>query len=429
MSSSSAQAATDPNGSATRTADSAATRSDAPSAPFARQRLRLGIAGVGLSVVLSFGWLLLTVTGLVALPEGWHPLPQSIVGELPLPASSVIGATLAAMIVFVLHTLLLAPLEFVGGALVVRNRPGVARWAAGWLRGVTVQGVLFAVVAGAIATTANVIGNFGLGGLSPALVAAGFAIALLAGQGPLARIVASLAVREPSTHVHELATAGGVRPERIRVVDAHDESFVGGWIGLVNPQLWLPARWTTPEHASLLNVQLARRHAQWSSGARRRGLLRAVLWNATGVLLFAPMLPWSFTDPRAYLVLPALATLWSFLAVLLLPGPSRTTVYNADRTAATRLGTDAVANAITQLDRWQDDEPERSAGVEFVFHPVPSRNNRLRSLRAKGTHVLGGGHQLTRLTLFISPASLSLLSRVVHCNIGRPSLWVVYPGD
>lgn len=428
MSSSPAPLTTEPLG-ASAGSSAADSRTTTASASYARQRLWLGITGVGLSVILSFAWLLLTITRTVTLPDGWHLLPQSVVSALPQPVANVIGAVLAALLAFVVHTLFLAPVEFAGGALVVRERPGTVRWGAAWMRGVVVQAVLFAAVAGAMATTAQVLSTFGLSGMAPALVAAGMGVALLAVQGPLSRVVASLPLRSADAYVYELATAGGVRPERIRVVDARDESFVGGWIGVVNPQLWIPARWTSPEHASLLSVQLARRHAQWTSGARRRGLLRAVLWNAVGLLIFAPMLPGSFTEPRLYLVLPALATLWSFVAVLLLPTPSRTTVYNADRAAGARVGNEAVSSAITQLDRWQDDEPERSAGVEFIFHPVPSRNNRQRALRAKREHVLGGGHQLTRLTLFTSLATLSLLGRAVHCNIGRPSLWVVYPGD
>lgn len=37
---------------------------------FARRRLRLGITGVGLSVLLALAWLLATTTGLIPLPDG-----------------------------------------------------------------------------------------------------------------------------------------------------------------------------------------------------------------------------------------------------------------------------------------------------------------------------------------------------------------------
>jgi hypothetical protein len=93
------------------------------------------------------------------------------------------------------------------------------------------------------------------------------------------------------------------------------------------------------------------------------------------------------------------------------------------------IGTDVVIDAIGALDRWQDDEPERSPLVEFIFHPVPARGARERALRTRRTVALGGGHQQARLTLYASVAGLGFLGRMVHCNIGQPSLWVIYPGD
>jgi hypothetical protein len=258
-------------------------------------------------------------------------------------------------------------------------------------------------------------------------------VLLLAAQGPIARLVTSLPVRPLGTTsdaaLVELARAQGVRPDAVRLVDAPDEAFVGGWVGVGAPALWLPTRWTAPDHRDLLTVQLARRHAQFTSGARRRGLLRAAGWPALGVLLFAPLLPWTPMDAPFWLALPAVSTLWMFVGVLLLPSLSRPVVINADLVAAARLGRERVARAVQQLDAWQDDEPERAPGVEFVFHPVPSRGNRERALQRTPPRTLGGAHQLTRLSLYASLAGGSLLGRVVHCNIGRPSLWVVYPGD
>ena len=49
--------------------------------------------------------------------------------------------------------------------------------------------------------------------------------------------------------------------------------------------------------------------------------------------------------------------------------------------------------------------------------------------------VAGAGPELpqpwntARTALFLSWASLGLLSRAVHCNCGRPALWVLFPGD
>jgi hypothetical protein len=257
----------------------------------------------------------------------------------------------------------------------------------------------------------------------------GASLALIATQGFMAKLVASLRTEPADETIGALALEHGVRDTAVRVVHATDEAFVGGWIGVQAPALWIPSRWTAPEHRDLLAVQFARRHTQFTTGARRRGLLRAVLWPVAGVALFAPLLPWSSTDAAFWLALPALSTLWTFVAVLLLPSLSRPIVYNADAAAAQRLGTSKVVHAIRQLDAWQDDEPERSPGVEFIFHPVPSRANRERALARVHRKTFGGAHQQTRLTLFTSLTAFGLLGRVVHCNIGRPELWAVYPGD
>ena len=390
--------------------------------PFARQRLVLGITGVGSTVVLSVVWLLFTQFGVVEFASNWRPLAA-------LPSFLPMDAAIAALVVFLVHALLLAPLEYVGGARVVRQVVSRGEWLAAWSRGVAVHASVFAVVAAATATVALALRPLGAASWAPAFVAVGVTLAFLEFHGPLARVMARLAVRAPSDAEAALATANGIHADRLRIVDVADESFVGGWVGLVLPELWIPARWTTEDQRALLEVQLVRRQSQVTSGARRRGVIRTVLWQGVGLLILVPILPWELTEARTYLVLPAVASLWSFVAVLLLPTPSRTAVYNADHAAAERLGTAAVLAALPPLDRWQDDEPVRSPGVEFIFHPVPSRVNREHALQRSDREVFGGAHQLTRLTLFTGLATLSVLGRAVHCNIGRPALWALYPGD
>lgn len=59
--------------------------------------------------------------------------------------------------------------------------------------------------------------------------------------------------------------------------------------------------------------------------------------------------------------------------------------------------------------------------------PVPSVDNR-RRLTRNSPWSLGGWHA-ARTTLFLSWSCLGLLSRAVHCNAGRPELWVLLPTD
>ncbi len=385
-------------------------------ATFARRRLRLGITGVGATVVLSAAWLLLLVFNLA-------PLPAALLAPAS-PLVTVVRSAALVVAVFGMHALLLLPVEALGGLAVSRGRLGVGAWAAAWLRGVAMQG---AVVAGVAASLS--FASLSLGWVGAVVVAFGMGVALLALQGILARVGARLTVRPLDESLHALARSAGIAPERVRVVHGASEAFVGGWVGLVGPTVWVPAAWTEEQHHALLAVQLVRRVAQRDTLARQRGVLRAALWPALGVALLAPLLPWGWDDARLWLALPAASTLWSFVAVLLLPAATRPAVYAADAFAAQQLGVEPVIAAVRTLDSWQDDEPERSRLVEFIFHPVPSRGNRERALRRQRAVVFGGGHQQTRLTLYASMAGLGLLGRMVHCAVGRPDLWVLYPGD
>ena len=97
---------------------------------------------------------------------------------------------------------------------------------------------------------------------------------------------------------------------------------------------------------------------------------------------------------------------------------------------AARLGfeRELFRRTIERLDAEQDDEPERPRAVETVFHPVPSVANRVARLEEPGASVRGAW-QAARQALFLSWAGWSFLPRAVHCNSGRPGLWVLYPGD
>jgi hypothetical protein len=102
--------------------DSSERESAAAAPTFARRRLRLGISGVGLSVVSALAWLALLITGVVVPP----PL-SSLTGSVPTPVLTVVQAVTAVIVVFVLHALLTVVFEYRGGAVVVRHRPTVGR--------------------------------------------------------------------------------------------------------------------------------------------------------------------------------------------------------------------------------------------------------------------------------------------------------------
>ncbi len=120
-------------------------------------------------------------------------------------------------------------------------------------------------------------------------------------------------------------------------------------------------------------------------------------------------------------------TLWSFVGLLTLPVWSRRGVIEVDQLLREQgVPEDRIERIAEQLDALQDGEPERAAMVEAVFHPIPSVRNRLEGPRS---HSAVGYWDAARTSAFLSIAGLGLLGRAVHCNCGRPSLWVFLPTD
>jgi hypothetical protein len=239
----------------------------------------------------------------------------------------------------------------------------------------------------------------------------------------------------PSASLVDAAREAGVVPESLLVVDAADESFVGGWAGIRARRLVVPSLWTSLPKPTLVAI-LARRRVIGASGAHVRGVLGAVAWNCLGfslvVAIILVLTRISLTSAAGILTLSAGMTLWSFAGVLVLPTLSRSAVYVADRDGAALAGVAAVSAAILAVDHWQDDEPIRANLVEVIFHPVPARASRLAQLTKPSRRLawmLPQAHHIARHALWLSWASLSPLARAVHCNVGRPALWVMLPGD
>ena len=377
---------------------------------YARKRLRLGISAVGSTVLLA----LATVA---------FDLPHRL---LPIDADSSFGSALAAVFLAVVaHALLLVPFDIVGGLVVVREEPGAARWSLRVLRALVVQWALLVL---AIAITMRVAQSAG----TPAAigVVVFLQLAVVHRQAWLARLVSGVRVQAPPPALVEAARSVGIPASRLRAVSAAAEpAFTGGWVGLANPVLWFPLDWTTRLDAGALRAQLARRAAVVTSGLRRTGWLTAIAWNTLGLALAVRLPHADLLTAAGVVTVMAWATLWSFVGVLVLPSFSRPAVLAADAAGAAATSADETCRAIATLDALQDDEPARSEWVERIFHPIPAKSARLAALAdPSGTAPRGGWHA-TRMMLLLSSVSFGLLGRAVHCNVGRPSLWVLYPGD
>jgi len=332
-----------------------------------------------------------------------------------------------AWIALGVYLILQAPFDLVGGWWLQRRHSRGARelgaFLGAWVRGVAVQVGIFALAGASALALYSFFGGFAV--IFGALVGM---IMLLGLQGPLVWITTGLRTRTLSEPEAKLAAQAGLDPSVVRVVDAKDDSFVGGWMGLPGAEtLVVPHIWSQALSAEGWVSQLRRRAVARASGQRLRGVLLALTWNIAG--LASGVLMYGVADAGALLRVVAAYTLWSFVGVLLLPSASRQGVYAVDFATA-QGGADLtdLHGALQDLDNLQDNEPSRSDVVESIFHPVPALSRREDALR-NATPQTGGAWHAARMSLLLGQALASPLSRAVHCNIGRPELWAAYPGD
>lgn len=376
---------------------------------YARSRLWLGVTGVGLSVVLA----------LATIATGW---PARLLPANPDTPFLVHVGHVAA--VLGLQILLFFPLDVMGGCVVVRKKPAFGRFLGQWLRGAVVLYLVALVAASALLAVGRAAAP-----VAVVATAIGLGVLLLAGNGVLARVVAALPSAPATDVVRKAALRAGIDSTRVRLVTTDEEAFTGGWLGLTGGMLWLPQRWVDKLAPDELAAQLARRAAvrAW----RWRGIALALTWNGFG-LLMALQAPGGGAAAAAQLVTSsAWFTLWQFAGLLLLPSLSRSAIMEADAVAAVRVGADPTYRAIAQLDEWQESEPSRDEAVDTIFHPVPQLRERVERLQAgaKAEALPPGFYHATRTMLASGWAFSGLLGRVVHCNVGRPTLWVVFPSD
>jgi len=376
------------------------------------------MSGVGL-IVLASVFLLVTELPLELLPleQSWSD--GDLRGLLVL---------IGCLIVFLL------PLDLLGGFLLPnRSRPNTitaGAFAKSWVRGVGIQALLFLTASLSILAMGR---SFGL--LGAALTVLGGMVVLVAFQLPVAKLAGALKQRIGGSPGDEAVisealrqvSAWGWEPRPIVVLDHNDTGFTGGVVGLPGVEsIVVPAASLTKLTPEQLAVTVARRLEAIRSGSRTRGMLFAFAWVVGGFVLSA-MLPGAGVASVGELTMTCLGfTLWTFLGLLTLPTLSRQAAHAIDRKVIDRgASAETFDAAVKTLDLLQDDEPRRSAWIETIFHPVPSVDNRRK--RSAGTFPIAW--HVARMTLFMSWACTGMLVRAVHCNVGRPELWVMLPTD
>ena len=362
---------------------------------YARARLYLGISCVGMWTTVSALALLFSV-------------PERVLSESTL--WSLTGITQLAGVIF-LYAFVQGAFDLFGGFVLPkeygRYTPNLTRFLGHWFRGAALHGVLLLAVGVALLAAAR-WGGFALALLAFLLINIG----LIYGQVWLARLMGGL---------------GAKRENENLLLSSPYPHFTGGIAGfkeVVMPQAWRES--FGPETFDLL---VKRKRMLIETRSRLLGLLTALLWNTLGFVL-AYIAAGGTTSVAGLVSFSLWSTLWAFLGVLLLPTLSRRAVFQGDAHAVSsgqevRLLTDALK----ALDRDQDDEFRRGQAVETVFHPIPSVARRIERLETRDTPPRFATWHVARTALYLSWANVSLLSRAVHCNIGRPEVWVFLPSD
>ncbi len=385
---------------------------------YARSRLWLGISGVGLIVLLSLGCLALEA-------------PQKF---LPSDTTWSIVDCVALGVVFVALIVGMVPLDLLGG-YVLPNRAGrnvvsAKKFVASWFRGVVVQAGFFF----AASLFLLLLGRW-YGALGASVGVTILCVLLVAFQLRLGRMAGSLrtikdlgpADRERLLAATRITAAHGWAARDLVLLSNQDPGFTGGVVGLPGQEkIVLPAGMLNRLSSDELAATIARRLEATDDGSRTRGLLVAFVWVLLGFNLSA-MLPGAGVASVAALATTCLGfTLWTFLGLLILPSLSRQASFAIDSRVVDRgVSAQSLTRSVSKFDQLQDDEPARGPVIETLFHPVPSV-----SRRQGQTHTSTPiAWHAARMTLFLSWACMGTLVRAVHCNVGRPELWVMYPTD
>jgi hypothetical protein len=351
----------------------------------ARSRLWLGIANVGFWVLAACGGLYWLV-GRGGTVSDWR----------------------AGLFIGVAAVVAQAGFDWIGGwRLMPRPRPTAAAFLRRWVSGVFGHTLVLAGV--------------GLLSYASFAVSSGFALAVF---------VASLALALGRRHLLRLiggaSLANIARDERIEISAVVDDpAFTGGIVGFGRRAgSVLPARWRESLPESALAVESRRREWQIAKALPGRALLLILSWNLLGASVGTIVLGLPDRAPADALLGHACwMTLWAFASLLVLPVLSGSAVLAADRAAA-----DSglkVRDWITRFPGLVGEDGSARGAVQTIFYPIPSAAMRLQALHDAPAGFVPGN--LARSNLYYSWATLTLLGRAVHCNVGRPALWVFPP--
>ena len=151
-----------------------------------------------------------------------------------------------------------------------------------------------------------------------------------------------------------------------------------------------------------------------------------IIWNLLGVLIGEVFnLYESDKIELKVLYFASWMTVWSFLSLILLTRLSHNSVYACDAIAKNE-NKSLLIKWIKHFPDIVGENGHQNPLKQAVFYPIPSIKSRLDALKTNNIRSINFGN-LTRRNLFISWGVFNLSARSVHCNVGRPLLWVLPP--
>lgn len=380
------------------------------SAQHARSRLFLGMASVGI-------WTVLCGLGFFFNLENWFS---------PGFESPWIKGFIALTAFHFIHALCSVPMDFVGGYLIPQryqrdyrkhnNQASFGVFFMLWLASVS-RDLLALIVSSAILLTGTIL--FGPWALIP-----GSALLLILAifiQPQLAAWIGS---------IHQSETTS--TDLKVKFTEAEDPAYSGGITGWPGREtILIPELWKSRLDSKTLEAAIQRRKLAIRSGLRSRGVWLAAAWNLIGLTLGLLLTSWDGTTTTGLIRIYFISTIWQFIGLLLLPTLNRNAVRTLESGMKSKgYSEDVLTNLNLQTSALQDGEIRRSKWVEAIFHPLPSVESResIEKNDSANTTSLGAWH-VVRMMLYLSITCGGILHRAVHCNIGRPDLWILAPAD
>ena len=377
---------------------------------YAKSRLFLGMTTVGTIVLLSTGILSLRI----------HEQFNSYMLD------NIVAQVGILSLIFIFAFICLFPFDVLGGFLIPKRYSNLEgkfeQWLIPYIKGIAVQFIAYVMIGVVLINLVQysiLLATLGFVGLTAVILQIrNWVISkkLITNTNQDARFKSAI----------ENAKLWLQIPYEVHTVSRADKGFTGGIIGIGrSSKILIPEKWLSFDTDVLATI-IARRAIAISSYSHTTSIVLAFICNATGFLL-ANLLTQSPIGSLGWLLeFLCWFNIWTFLSLLVLPTFSRMASASVDRDlVALNVPSEAILNSTEMMNALQDNERSRSTIIETIFHPIPSVNRRL----ARPPIFQVRAWQIARTSLFLSGAGLSLLTRAVHCNVGRPDLWLLLPSD